>query len=107
MIPKRMSGSFLATLRYDPKYERSELVHSVGIVPRLTPAVRPLIRMSAGKAWFHTPRLCRGTGSRSSDSRSRALPWSMILFIEELGAGVLNSFVVKFCRHRGRVMSYV
>lgn len=27
--------------------------------------------------------------------------------IEELGAGVLNSFVVKFCRHRGRVMSYV
>ena len=30
IIPKRMSGSFLDTLRYDPKYERSELVHSVG-----------------------------------------------------------------------------
>ena len=40
--------------------ERSELVHS---------------RMSEGKAWFHTPRLCRGTGSRLSDSGSRALPW--------------------------------
>ncbi|RKX72317.1 MAG: hypothetical protein DRP49_09060, partial [Spirochaetes bacterium] len=36
--------------------ERSELVHS---------------RMSEGKAWFHTPRLCRGTGSRLSDSGSR------------------------------------
>ena len=32
---------------------RSELFHSVGIVPRLSPAVRPLFRMSAGKAWFH------------------------------------------------------
>jgi len=30
----------------------SELVHSIGIVPRLTPPVRPLSRMSAGKAWF-------------------------------------------------------
>ena len=43
--------------------ERSELVHSVGIVPRLSPPVRPLIRMSAGKVWFHTPRLCRGMGA--------------------------------------------
>ena len=34
-------------------------------------------RVSAGKAWFHTPRLCRGTGSRLSDSGSRALPWGM------------------------------
>ncbi|RKX86541.1 MAG: hypothetical protein DRP70_09990 [Spirochaetes bacterium] len=46
--------------------ERSEQVHS---------------RMSAGKAWFHTPRLRRGTGSRLSDSGSRALPWGMIPFI--------------------------
>ena len=61
LIPKRMPGSFLATLRYDPKYERSELVHFVGIVPRLSPPVRPLIRMS--------------------DSGSRALPWGMIPFI--------------------------
>jgi len=38
-------------------------------------------RASAGKAWFHTPRLCRGTGSRLSDSGSRALPWGMIPFI--------------------------
>ena len=37
--------------------ERSELAHSVGIVPRLSPPVRPLIRMRAGKARFHTPRL--------------------------------------------------
>ena len=63
------------------RIERSELVHFVGIVPRLSPPVRPLIRMSAGKAWFHTPRLCRGTGSRLSDSGSRALPWGMIPFI--------------------------
>ncbi|RKX77196.1 MAG: hypothetical protein DRP60_06710 [Spirochaetes bacterium] len=61
--------------------ERSELVHSDGIVPRFSPPVRPLIRMSAGKAWFHTPRLCRGTGSRSSDSGFKALPWGMIPFI--------------------------
>ena len=27
------------------------------------------------------PRLCRGTGSRSSDSGSRAEPWGMIPFI--------------------------
>ncbi|MCD6342270.1 MAG: family 20 glycosylhydrolase, partial [Spirochaetaceae bacterium] len=49
--------------------ERSELVHS---------------RMSEGKAWFHTPRLCRGTGSRLSDSGSRALPWGMIPFIKQM-----------------------
>jgi|GEM_PF-754521 len=67
--------------RFIPKRnERSELVHS---------------RMSAGKAWFHTPRLCRGTEqrvrianlrtrSRLSDSGSRALPWGMIPFINIL-----------------------
>ena len=70
MIPKRMTGSFLAALWYDPEYERSEFVHS---------------RISAGKAWFHTPRLCRGTGSRLSDSGSRALPWDMKPFMRFRG----------------------
>ena len=27
--------------------------------------------------------------------------------VYHLGAGVLKCFVVKFCRHQGRVMSYV
>ena len=26
---------------------------------------------------------------------------------KEQGAGALNDFLVKFCRHQGRVMSYV
>ncbi len=42
MIPKRMPGSFLAALRYDPKCERNTLGY---------------FRASAGKEWFHTPQL--------------------------------------------------
>ena len=68
--------------------ERSELVH---------------FRMSAGKAWFHTPRLCRGTGSRLSDSGSRALPRGMIpfillalIFIPALSAGADEADLVRF-----------
>jgi hypothetical protein len=51
-------------------------------------------RASAGKAWFHTPRLARGTGSRLSDSGSRALPWGMIPFI--LGPILVAGLVLTF-----------
>ncbi|RKX87184.1 MAG: hypothetical protein DRP70_08970, partial [Spirochaetes bacterium] len=73
---------------------RSELVHSDGIVPRLPPPVRPLIRMSDGKERFHTPRLasgCMAEQLRSNDqaaeqeppaaSGSRACPGVWISFI--------------------------
>ncbi len=56
-IYKRIATRKVIIILIPKRNERSELVHSVGIVPRLSPPVRPLIRMSAGKAWFHTPRL--------------------------------------------------
>jgi|GEM_PF-2288187 len=57
-IPKRNERN---TAGLHSELTSSKLVHSVGIVPRLSPAVRPLFRMS--------------------DSGSRALPWGMIPFI--------------------------
>ncbi|RKX85678.1 MAG: hypothetical protein DRP70_11350 [Spirochaetes bacterium] len=67
MIPFTLCRLTIQSAAFIPKRnEWSELVHS---------------RMSAGKAWLHTPRLCRGTRSRLSDSGSRALPWGMIPFI--------------------------
>ncbi|RKX90195.1 MAG: hypothetical protein DRZ90_16550, partial [Spirochaetes bacterium] len=52
-----IQGTAAEVLFIPKRNERSEQVHSDGIVPRLTPPVRPLIRISAGKARFNTPRL--------------------------------------------------
>ena len=62
---------------------------NAGIVPRLTPTVRPLIRISAGKARFNTPRLAaeriqlvRGANLRAEPhERLRVQGFALVLLI--------------------------